>query len=189
MSLEYVQQACATLGSRCPEVIESAVLVHRNPDTGGGGLKRLFGSKSVASRLNTNNLLVLTPTALRLYGLGSRTGTKVKDEIAVWPRQGVRIDATLEHRHTHYVSYGTSTEQRVHSLHLTGPELDLRVDVMADAGLDVSELGMLDPDALAGESDPDVREGMEGLQQTTAELNALVYAFVAGTGGTWTGGA
>lgn len=181
---EYAEMATRRLGARCPEVVEAALLVHRGPATGGGGLGRLFGRKTVASRLRTSNLLVLTPTSVRLYSLGGRTGMDPKDELAGWPRGSIAITSSVEDLHTYFASSGTSLDQKVHRLRLTGADLDLQVDVMANAGLDDDDLYMLDAEALdpasgAAETDPDVREGMAGLQELSAETDAAVAAFVA----------
>src|SRR5690606_23241367 len=146
------------LGDACPEPIEAAVLVHRGPETGGGGLRKVFGGRTAASRRAINNYLAPTPTHLRLITLGGRTGVKPKDEIGAWPRGSVRIDSRTEERHTHYVSYGTSTDQRVFRLRLTGADLDLTVDVMSHGGLDVADIEALGN--LDDETDPEVREGM-----------------------------
>ena len=54
---------------------------------------------------------------------------------------------------------------------------------MAYAGLDDGTLEMLDAQAMADETDPDVREGMAGLQEMSQETAAMVAFFVQATGG------
>lgn len=180
---DYAAEAARRLGSRCPEPVECALLVHRGPETGGRGLSRLFGKKTVASSLRTNNLLVLTPSHVRLYALGGRSGLVPKDELGAWPRTELEITSRTEERHTDFLHTGSSMDQEVHCLHLTGPDLDLTVDVMANAGLDTGDADLLDPAALAAEFDPGRREVMAGLQAIGAETTRSVQALVAATGG------
>jgi hypothetical protein len=182
---ETLQQVSHTLAGHCPEPIGAALVVHRGPETGGGGLKRLFGAKELASRLRAANQLVLTPTHIRLFALGGRSGRQAKEQLGAWPLGQIRIDARIEELSTFFASTGSSIDQHVFRLHLLGPELDLIVDAMAYAGLDDLALEMLDAQALADETDPDVREGMAGLQEMSEETAAMVAFFVQATGGLW----
>jgi hypothetical protein len=174
-----IEQVCRTLAGFCPEPIGAALLVHR-PDTA-SGLRRLFGAKDLSSRLRTCNQLVLTPTSVRLYSLGGRTGTAPKEELAVWPLGSIRIDARIEERSSYFASTGSSIVQHVHRLRVTGPGVDLELDAMAYAGLDDLALDMLDAEST--ETDPEVREGMAGLQEISEETATMVRFFVGATGG------
>lgn len=180
---DTLQQVSRTLAGRCPEPIGAALVVHRGPATGGGGLKRLLGSRDLASRLGASNQLVLTPTHVRLYRLGGRSGTVAKEELGAWPLGQIAVHASIEERSSWFASTGSSILQYVHRLRLVGPGLDLVVDAMAYAGLDDLALDMLDADALAEETDPDVREGMAGLQEMSQETATMVGFFVQATGG------
>jgi hypothetical protein len=175
-------EVAASLGPWCPEPIGAALLVHR-AEGAPGALRRLFGAKDLSARLGTMNRLVLTPTAVRLYRLGGRSGQQVKEELAAWPLGSIRVDATVEERSSYLASTGSSVTQHVHRLHLVGPDVDLTLDAMAFAGLDDLALEMLDADALAAETDPDVREGMAGLQELSAETATMVAFLVGATGG------
>lgn len=179
---DAVTMARTTLAKHLTEPIEAAVMVHRGPDTGGGGLKRVFGQKTVASKLRHTNYLVMTPTHLRVFPLGGRTGLVPKDEIAAWRREDVTVTSTIEERSSYFASTGSSYEYRVHRLHLTGPDLDLTVDVRADGGLELGDVALLEDQALLQETDPDVREAMEGLRESAAEVASMVDAIIAGTG-------
>lgn len=142
--MSYNEGLTATLeatSAACGEPIEAALIVIRNPDTGGGGLKRLFGAKSLAAHLRTLNYLVLTPTHLRLFTLGGRAGTKPKDEIAAWPRGSVSISVTDVTRSSYFASTGSHIDYPVHALHITGPGVDLHVDLMAADPVDAEVLG------------------------------------------------
>jgi hypothetical protein len=185
---DVLLQASHTLAGVCPEPIGAALIVHRGPETGGGGLKRLVGAKDLASRLRVNNQLVLTPTAVRLYALGGRTGMQPKAELGAWPLGQIAISARIEERSSYFASTGSSVHQHVFRLQMRGPDLDLTLDAMAYAGLDDLALEMLDAQALADETDPDVREGMAGLQEMSEETAAMVAIFVQATGGRpWSG--
>lgn len=110
------------LSARYGEPIIAAVMVHRSPDQPRRG--RL--------KLHINNHLALTPTALRLTGLGGRTGVKLKDDIVAWDRRTVRVQAYDAERSTWFNTTMSHYEYSVHSLRITGPEADLVVDVMAE---------------------------------------------------------
>jgi hypothetical protein len=182
--VDTLQDVGRTLGSWCPEPIGAAVLVHPLPG-GRGRLRRLLGSgrADLGARLGTVNQLVLTPTSVRLYRLGGRTGRTVKEELACWPLGAVRVDSVVEERSSWFAGTGSTVVQQVHRLRITGPGLDLELDAMADAGLDDLALDMLDDAAFAAETDPDVREGMAGLREISEETAAMVGFLVAATGG------
>jgi hypothetical protein len=101
------------------EPIEASVMVHRSPDQPRGGPK-----------LGINNHLALTATSVRLHRLGGRTGIRVKDEVAVWDRRTVRVEAREVERSSWLGTTGSSYDFSVHSLRITGPEGALVVDVM-----------------------------------------------------------
>lgn len=180
---ETLLQASFALGPWCGEPIGAALVVHRRDGSGGGGLKRLFGAKDLGSRLRTNNWLVLTPTHVRLFALGSRSGLDVKEELGAWPLGQIRIDAGIEERSTWFASTGSSVDQHVFRLRLLGLGLDLVVDAMAYAGLDDLSLEMLDAQAYADETDPNVREAMAGLQEMSEETATMVAILVRATAG------
>jgi len=179
---DTLQQVSRTLAGICAEPIGAALVVHRAPDTG-SGLRRLFGSKALADRLRASNQLVLTPTHVRLFALGGRSGMEPKEQLGAWPVGQITVYAGIEERSTWFASTGSSVDQHVFRLRLMGPDLDLTVDAMAYAGLDDLSLEMLDPQARADETDPDVREGMAGLQEMSEETAAMVAILVRATGG------
>lgn len=117
---------------RWGEAIEAAVLVHRSHDQPGAkGPSRLFGQGAPAA-LHINNYLGLTATHLRLAGLGGRTGVKPKDDIAAWDRRTATVEVADAARSEWLASYWTSYDYEVHALRISGPELTLVVDVMAE---------------------------------------------------------
>jgi hypothetical protein len=180
---DTLQQVSRTLAGICAEPIGAALVVHRAPDTG-GGLRRLFGGgKDLPSRLRAANQLVLTPTHVRLFALGGRSGMDAKEELGAWPLGQITIYAGIEERSTWFASTGSSIDQHVFRLRLMGPALDLTVDAMAYAGLDDLSLEMLDAQAFADETDPDVREAMAGLQEMSEETATMVAILVRATGG------
>ena len=120
----FTAKARTDLDGRCPEPVETVLLVHPS-----GRRKKVFGRKQLASRLGINNYLVLTPTHVRLYALGGRTGLKVKDELGAWPRSQVQVRMEMAERSSFMASTGSSLEWRVFCLQLSGPDLDVSVDV------------------------------------------------------------
>lgn len=118
--------------ARYGQPIEAAVMVHRSRDQAGAtGPRRLF-AKGAAKDLHINNYLCLTPTHLRLAGLGGRTGVKPKDDVAAWDRRTATIEVADAARAEWMASYWTSYDYDVHALRISGPELTLVVDVMAE---------------------------------------------------------
>lgn len=185
---DTLRQVSGSLAGRCLEPIGAALVVHPSPGTRGGGLRRLLGSRALRDRLRASNQLVLTPTHVRLFALGGRSGTEPREELAAWPLGRIRVDARIEERSSWFASTGSSIDQHVFRLRLVGPDVDLTVDAMAFAGLDDLALDLLDPSALAHETDPDVREGMAGLQEMSEETAAMVAIFVQATAGAgWVG--
>lgn len=165
----FTAKARTDLGGRCPEPVETVLLVHPSARR-----KKVFGRKHLASRLGINNYLVLTPTHVRLYALGGRTGLKVKDELGTWPRGQVQVRMEMAERSSFMASTGSSLEWRVFCLHLTGPDLDLSVDVRADGGLFVD-----DDDFMAQEGvEPEVQETIDLFREEAAITSDTVDAFV-----------
>ena len=126
--------AVAAAAAACRQPIEAAVMVVRGPETKGG-------RHSLGRDLRTLNLLALTPTHLRLFALGGRTGLKVKAEVAAWPRGQVAITATDAERSSFFASTGSSYDYPVHELHVAAPGVELTVDVMAGDPVDAEVLG------------------------------------------------
>lgn len=180
---DAVRVATTALAGRCPEPILAAVLVHRSAD-GPGRLKRALRG-SAGPKLRTNNYLILTPTQVRLFALGGRTGMKPKEDLGAWPLGTVRVSSTgYADRNAYFASTGSSYDYRVHRLHLEAPGLDLLLDVMADAGLSELDRDLL---ALGSEADnPDMAEAIAGLKEMDGEVTAMVTAIVSGTGGAFT---
>ena len=112
----------AQLGARYGEPVLAAVLVHRSPDQ-----PRRKGPK-----LHINNHLALTPTALRLCGLGGRTGVKIKGDLMAWDRRSVEVQAYDADRSVWFNTTMSHMDYSVHALRISGPEADLVVDVMAE---------------------------------------------------------
>lgn len=165
----YVTQARADLAEHCPTGIDAVLLVHP-----ASRRKKVFGRKELASRLHINNYLVLTPERVALFGLGGRTGMKLKDELGSWPRSSVRATAERAERSSYFASTGSSLEYRTFCLHLTGPGLDLSVDVRADAGLFTDDLDMVE----SHHDDPEIEADMAEMRAEAAATAGLVDAFV-----------
>ena len=163
----FITQAKAALAEHCAEPIEAVLLVHPT-----GRRKKVFGRKHLASRLHINNYLVITTGHVRLFGLGGRTGLKVRDELAGWPRSQVRAQVEMAERSSYFASTGSHLDYRTFCVHLTGPDLDLSVDVRADAGLFSDDLDFLEQDA------PEVQEAIEGLKEEASATSDAVQAFV-----------
>ncbi|MBP7630519.1 MAG: hypothetical protein KA758_08725 [Acidimicrobiales bacterium] len=165
----FTAKARTDLDGRCPEPVETVLLVHPS-----GRRKKVFGRKQLASRLGINNYLVLTPTHVRLYALGGRTGLKVKDELGAWPRSQVQVRMEMAERSSFMASTGSSLEWRVFCLQLSGPDLDVSVDVRADGGLFVD-----DDDFMAQEGvEADVQETIDLFREEAAITTDTVDTFV-----------
>ena len=165
----FTAKARTDLDGRCPEPVETVLLVHPS-----GRRKKVFGRKQLASRLGINNYLVLTPTHVRLYALGGRTGLKVKDELGAWPRSQVQVRMEMAERSSFFASTGQTLEWRVYCLHLTGPDLDLSVDVGAEGGLFLG-----DEDFMAQEdAEPEVQATIDSFREEADIAKANVDAFV-----------
>lgn len=165
----YDLQAKEALTEHVPEPVESVLLVLPSARR-----KKVFGRKQLASRLHATNYLVLTPTHLRLFGLGGRTGLKVKETLGAWPRSQVRVSMEMAERSSFFASTGQTLEWRVYCLHLTGPDLDLSVDVGAEGGLFLG-----DEDFMAQENaEPEVQETIDSFREEVAIAKANVDAFV-----------
>ena len=173
----FTAKARTDLDGRCPEPVETVLLVHPS-----GRRKKVFGRKQLASRLGINNYLVLTPTHLRLFTLGGRAGTKPKDEIGLkvkddrgaWPRSQVQVRMEMAERSSFMASTGSSLEWRVFCLQLSGPDLDVSVDVRADGGLFVD-----DDDFMAQEGvEAEVQETIDMFREEAAITTDTVDTFV-----------
>lgn len=135
-----------TVADRSGEPVLAGIFVHRGPKTGSNGLKRLFGTRNPASRLNTNNYLVLTPHHLRLFALGGRNAVTPKEEIAAWPLGQVRIEATDVDRSTFFNTTMSSYDYAAHQLRILAPDVDLLVDMMADTEREYAGMFGMDPE-------------------------------------------
>jgi len=142
--IEKIRQ---TVADRSGEPVLAAVFVHRGPKTGSNGLKRLFGTKNPASRLNTNNYLVLTPHHLRLYALGGRNAMTPKEEIAAWPLGQVCIEANDVDRSAFFNTTMSSYDYAAHQLRILAPDVDLLVDMMADTEREFVGVFGMDPES------------------------------------------
>lgn len=162
-------QARDHLSGHCPEPVEAVLLVHPP-----GHRKKVFRRKLLSSRLHILNYLVLTPTHVRLFGLGGRTGMQVKEQLGAWPRGEVQVRMETTERSSFFASTGQTLEWRVFCLHLSGPDLELAVDVRADGGLFIGDEDFLDqPDP-----GPEVQEAIDGLREEAAAIHDSVDAFV-----------
>lgn len=168
--LFYLSDARNALAGRVTEPVESVLLVHPNPDR----KKKWFGGKTLASKLHTNNYVAITATGVHLFALGGRDGMTVKDHLGSWPRDAVRLSVSEAERSSWMVSTGSSLDYRVHCLHLTGPELDVELDLRADPFLFTSDLDFLDQD----DPDPDVQEAIDGLNEEREAVDAALERFV-----------
>lgn len=166
--VEFLEMVRSDLAGRCPEPVEVALLAHEGPNK----RKKLFGPKTIASRMKINNYLVLTPTSVRLYALGGRTAMAVKDELGAWPRNAVTVTMQEAERSSYFADTG-SLDYKVFCIHLVGPDLDLFVDVRSDAGMfgDEDFLNQTGVDA-------EVQEAIDGIRQEQADLREDVTAFV-----------
>lgn len=125
----------ATLRSaskRSGDEVLAGVFAVRGPETGGVGPNRMFGRRSLAKQLRVLNLIALTPTHLRLFGLGGRSGLDAKEEIGAWPLGSVSLDVTDAQRSSFYASTLITIDYPVHVVRIRADAVDLRVDVMAD---------------------------------------------------------
>lgn len=124
------------VGELVGEPVEVGLLVHRSDDQPGAkGAGRLL-RKGPGIKMRTNNYLCLTPSALHLIALGGRSGVKVKEPLAAWDRRTVTVEAGTANRSSWMASTGSHYTYGVHTLRISGPELTLVVDVMADNALD-----------------------------------------------------
>ncbi len=176
-----VTTAQRDLAELCPEPVIAAVMCHRGP--GASGLKKLFGSKDPSSQLAINNWLVLTPTALRIISLGGRTGMKPRKEVAAWPRAAVLVAVEGAEVSSYFASTGSSLDYRVHRLHITAADGTMLVtDVRSAPMLFGDDQDLVTYEAIAAESDPDVREAMLGLREMTDEVNVNLATILTGCG-------
>src|SRR3954447_21642264 len=84
----YFERLKHQMAERYGQPVEAALMVHPAKD---GGFPK--------GNLKANNVLVLTPTHLRICALGGRSGIKPKAEAAEWVRGQVVIDpSTTVHR-------------------------------------------------------------------------------------------
>src|SRR4051812_6340306 len=78
----YFEKLRGQMAERYQQPIEAMLMVHQAPD----------GAIGAVGRLHTNNVLVLTPTHLRVVALGGRSGVKPRDEVAAWERSQVLVE-------------------------------------------------------------------------------------------------
>ncbi len=125
----------------CGQETEAGLLVVRNDESSRSVANRIVGHGSLGAKLRTLNFLALTPTHLRLFTLGGRTGVKVKEELAAWPRGSVHVEVENVVRCAYYASTGSTYDYPVHVLRITGPDVGLSIDVMAGDQADTDVLG------------------------------------------------
>ncbi|MCU1371227.1 MAG: hypothetical protein JWO77_2421 [Ilumatobacteraceae bacterium] len=129
---ERFAQTLRSASDRSGDQVVAGVLAVRGPETGGVGPNRMFGRRSLAKRLKVLNLIARTPTHLRLFALGGRSGLDARDEIGAWPLGAVRLEICDADRSSFYASTFSSIEYQVHVVRILADGVDLSVDVMAD---------------------------------------------------------
>jgi len=99
--------------------------------TPGKALKSLFGRAKRESGIGVRNVLVLTPTAIRVFACNARGAHAVAErEVAAWPRDAVRIEAvTGEQWSAFNASHSGSVTNRFYVITLIpigdGPRIEL----------------------------------------------------------------
>lgn len=131
-STDRFAETLRSASGRSRDQVLTGVFAVRGPETGGVGPNRMFGRRSLAKQLKVLNLIALTPTHLRLFALGGRSGLDAKDEIGAWPLADVHLEITDADRSSFYASTFSSIEYQVHVVRLQAEGVDLSVDVMAD---------------------------------------------------------
>jgi hypothetical protein len=90
-----LEHATAAVDGRVSEPIVRALLVGAPGSaegTLGGALKSLFGRKRRSGGLKSRNVLVLTPTSIRLFTCDARGWPpEAQDEVGAWPVQSVKV--------------------------------------------------------------------------------------------------
>lgn len=186
--MPMLDDARRDLAAVCNEPIVAAVIAHKDPER--SGVKKLFGKGKggAGPKLRHNNWLVLTPTSLRLFALGGRTGMKVKEDLGAFPRASIDISCTEIDRESYWASTGQTMEYRCYNLHVTGHDaagqpVDVSMDVRAYPGaLFGDDAELLEAGELADESDPEIAEGTQFLRDAAAEVRTMVDAIVTGCG-------
>jgi hypothetical protein len=90
-----LEHATAAVDGRVNEPVVRALIVGAPGSaegTLGGALKSLFGRKRRSSGLKSRNILVLTPTSIRLFTCDARGWPpEARDEVGAWPVRDVKV--------------------------------------------------------------------------------------------------
>lgn len=129
---ERFAETLRSASDRSGDHVLTGVFAVRGPQTGGVGPNRRFGRRSLAKRLKVLNLIALTPTHLRLFALGGRSGLDAREEIGAWPLGAVHLEIADAERSSFYASTFSSIEYPVHVVRIRADGIDVSVDVMAD---------------------------------------------------------
>jgi hypothetical protein len=87
----------------------------------GGALRGLFGRRKRAAGLNQRNVLVLTPTSVRLYACDAQGWPpRATKDLGAWPVAGVRIATEAKEKHSTHSIQGSVTA-KFYAITLTVP--------------------------------------------------------------------
>ncbi len=124
----------AAVEGRVPEPIVRALVVHPPGAVDSslpGALRGLFGRKRRQAGLHYRNVLVLTPTTIRLFACDAKSHPPVvREEVGAWPVSGVRVETVAKEKTTSWEVRGSVTA-RFYSMTLTVPgrEEPIELDV------------------------------------------------------------
>jgi len=108
-----MEAAAAAVVDRVPEDITRALIVQPPGAlhaTMGGALRGLFGRNKRRAGLNQRNVLVLTPTSVRLYACEAHDWPpRATDDLGAWPVDGVRIATVAKEKHSTHSVQGSVT--------------------------------------------------------------------------------
>lgn len=130
-----MEAAAAAVEGRVPEEIVRAMIVHPPgavDGTLGGALRGLFGRKRRQAGLHHRNVLVLTPTTIRLYACDAKSQPPVVlDDLGAWPVNQSRVETVAKEKSSWSDTMGGSTTARFYSMKLTVPgrEEPIELDV------------------------------------------------------------
>lgn len=129
-----MEAAAAAVEGRVPEAIVRALVVHPPgavDATLGGALRGLFGRKRRKAGLHYRNVLVLTPSTVRLYACDANSHPPVVlEDLGAWPVEQVKVETVAKEKRSYEDTRG-STTARFYSMTLTVParEEPIELDV------------------------------------------------------------
>jgi len=116
--------ATEAVADHCPEPVVRALVVGppgSHEATMGGALRSLFGGRKRRAGLHHRNVLVLTPTSVRLFSCAA-TGypPPVDEEVGAWAVRDVRIEASAAQKDS-IRSTGNTIHAKYYRIALTVP--------------------------------------------------------------------